>query len=103
MAQYRCYISTVGNPDHKQYSPISNPEWIEADTLQDLRAKAQEYQDEWDVGGGNWKNPIVYEVRGETKKKIGSLSYNLRLWVKMGDVVGGKFIEGVEYVEQAIT
>jgi len=49
MAQYRCYISTVGNPDHKQYSPISNPEWIEADTLQDLRAKAQEYQDEWDV------------------------------------------------------
>jgi|TARA_R110000824_G_scaffold45667_2_gene131946 hypothetical protein len=96
---YTCYVSTVGNPDRNQYAPISDPEWIEADTLQDLRTEIQEYQDDWNVRGGNWKNPIVYEVHGKTKKKIGSLSYNLRLWIKVGAVVGDKYIDGIEYEE----
>ena len=96
---YKCYVSTVGNPDFSQYAPISDSEWIEADTLQNLRAKISDYKDWWAVGGGNWKNPVVYEVHGKAKKKIGSLSYNLRLWVKMGDVVGDQYVEGIEYVE----
>ena len=96
--KYRCYLSTVGNPDLNQYAPISYSERIQSDTLQGLRAKAQEYQDEWDIGGGNWKDPIVYEVHGKTKKKIGSMSYNLRIWVKPPSIVGNKYIEGVEYV-----
>ena len=96
---YKCHVSTAGNPDRNQYAPISDPEWFEADTLQDLREKIREYQDWWDVGMGNWKNPVVYEVQGKAKKKLGSLSYNLRLWVKMGDVVGDEYIEGIEYVE----
>ena len=96
---YRCYVSTVGNPDFNQYAPVSDPEWIESATLQDLRAEIQEYQRFYNVGGGNWKAPIVYEVRGKTKKKIGYLSYNLRLWVKKPAIVGDKYIEGVEYDE----
>jgi len=96
---YVCYVSTAGNPDYRQYAPISDAEWIEADTLEDLREKIDEYKDDWDVGMGNWKDPIVYQVHGKTKKKIGSLSYNLRLWVKPSTIVGDKFIEGVEYKE----
>jgi len=86
---YKCYVSTVGNIDRHQYAPVSNPEWIEADTLQDLREKVEEYKYEWNIGGGNWKDPIVYEVHGRAGKRIGFLSYNLRLWVK----------DGIEYKE----
>ena len=94
---YKCYVSTVGNPDFNQYAPVSDPEWIESATLQDLRAEIQEYQRFYGVGGGNWKDPIVYEVHGKTKKKIGSMYYNLRIWVKQPAIVGNKYIEGVEF------
>ena len=95
--KYKCYVSTVGNPDRGQYAPISNPEWIESDTIQGLRGQLDNYQEEWDIGVSNWKNPIVYEVHGKTKKKIGSMSYNLRIWVKQPAIVGNKYIEGVEF------
>ena len=84
---YKCYVSTVGNPDYGQYAPISNPEWLESDTIQELREQAGSYKEEWNVGGGNWKNPIVYQVNGKSKKRIGYLSYNLRLWAKEGEEI----------------
>ena len=95
-ATYRCYVSTVGNPDFNQYAPISNPEWIEAANLKELRTKVQAYNDEWGVGSGNCKDPIVYEMHGKAKTKLGTFSYNLRLWAKQSSIVGGTYIEGVE-------
>ena len=81
--QYRCYASTSGNPDFNQYAPISEPEWFEASSLDELRAKLRGYMEFWDVGGGNWDSPVV--LLG--KKRLGHLSYNLRLWNKKGEVI----------------
>mgnify|MGYP003150001106 CR=1 FL=1 len=82
--QYRCYASTRGNPDFNQYAPVSDPEWFEASSLDELRARLRGYMEFWDVGGGNWNSPVVYQG----KKKLGYLSYNLRLWNKRdGEVI----------------
>lgn len=73
---YRINLRSVGNPDFKQYAPISDPQFIQAKTLQEIRAACQKYIDYWALGGGNWVDPIVRQ--GD--KAIGRFSYNLRLW-----------------------
>lgn len=78
--KYRITLSSVGNPDYQQYAPISNPEKFEADTIEEIRAKCQEYIYEWQLGGGNWSPPVIYRGR----KKIGYISYNGRIWDSRG-------------------
>ena len=56
---YQIKCRTVGNPDFGQYAPISVPEIMEAETIDELRIKVQGYMDKWSVGTGNWPNPVV--------------------------------------------
>jgi hypothetical protein len=74
--RYQMYLESVGNPDFGQYDSISEPEWVEADTLTELRKLGEDYRGKWDMGGGNWACPVVLEG----KKVIGNFSYNGRLW-----------------------
>ena len=74
--RYQMLLESVGNPDYGQYTPVSDPTWVAADSLPELRDLAEKYRDDNELGGGNWPNPVVLE--GE--KKIGYFSYNGRLW-----------------------
>jgi hypothetical protein len=73
---YTVRAATRGNPDFGQYAPISDPANIEAPTLDQLRAKVRGYMEYYQVGGGNWNTPPVYR----DGKKVGNMSYNLRIW-----------------------
>ena len=73
---YTVRAATSGNPDFGQYAPISDPATIEAPTLDELRALVRGYMAYHQVGGGNWKMPPVYR----DGKKIGNMSFNLRIW-----------------------
>lgn len=69
-------LRSVGNPDFGQYARLSEPETVKAVTLSEMRALAQAYIDKWNLGGGNWVDPVVKDG----KKVIGHFSYNLRFW-----------------------
>lgn len=73
---YTITLKSVGNPDHGQYAPVSNPQVVAAWTLVELRDAVARYIAFWDLGGGNWCNPIVKRGR----KVIGFFSYNGTLW-----------------------
>jgi hypothetical protein len=73
---YTMRLKSVGNPDFGQYSPVSDPKAVEGSTLAEMREAAQAYIDEWNLGGGNWTNPVVKQG----SKVIGHFSYNLRFW-----------------------
>ena len=73
---YTMRLTSAGNPDFRQFAPISNPETVTGNTLQEMKEHCERYIKYWDLGGGNWKNPVVKEGR----KKIGYFSYNGRFW-----------------------
>lgn len=73
---YKMILKSVGNPDFQQYAPVSNPETVTGKTLKELLAHCERYIKYWNLGGGNWVDPIVYDG----KKPIGRFSYNGRLW-----------------------
>jgi hypothetical protein len=73
---YTMRLRAVGNPDHGQYAPVSNPEVVMGSTFAEMREHAQKYQEDWDLGGGNWTDPVVKQG----SKVVGHFSYNLRLW-----------------------
>lgn len=69
-------LRSVGNPDWGQCAPISNPKTVQGSSLAEMRAAAQAYIDEWNLGGGNFVDPVVKQG----SKVIGHFSYNLRFW-----------------------
>jgi hypothetical protein len=69
-------LRSVGNPDFGQYASVSDPEDVQGSTLAEMRDTAQAYIDKWDLGGGNWTNPVIKQG----SKVIGHFSYNLRFW-----------------------
>lgn len=69
-------LSSCGNPDWDQYAPISEPKVVTGSTLAEMRKLAEDYRDENNLGGGNWKNPVVKQG----SKVIGHFSYNGRFW-----------------------
>lgn len=69
-------LKSVGNPDYGQYTPISEPESIVADSLQAVGREIRRYKSEWNLGGGNWCNPVIYH----NGKPLCRVSYNGRLW-----------------------
>lgn len=73
---YTMRLRSVGNPDFGQYAPVSEPETVQRSTLAEMRDAAQAYIDKWDLGGGNWVDPVVMQGG----KAIGHFSYNLRFW-----------------------
>lgn len=73
---YEMKLRSVGNPDFGQYAPLSTPKVVRAETLREMRQACEEYIAEWDLGGGNWTDPVVTQ----NGKKIGRFSYNGRFW-----------------------
>lgn len=71
---YVATFSSVGNPDFRQFAPVSDPVHATATSLEDLQKQAREYISEWELGGGNWP-PTVVTHAGEA---IGEISYNGR-------------------------
>jgi hypothetical protein len=76
MNHYQMSCKSVGNPDHEQYAPVSNPELITGSSLIEIREKAMSYIEKWELGGGNWPECAV-TLNG---KKIATMSYNGRFW-----------------------
>lgn len=74
--RYQMFLESVGNPDFGQYAPVSDPLWVEGDSLEEMREHAGRYRSENELGGGNWANPTV--LRGD--KVEAHFSYNLRCW-----------------------
>lgn len=74
--KYKMKMSSVGNKDFGQYAPISEPETVSGNTLKEMQAHCERYIETWDLGGGNWMEPVVFE----NGKKIGRFSYNGRFW-----------------------
>lgn len=70
------HLTTVGNPDFGQFSPITDPEDMSAESLPELRDQIKEWQNYWSVGGGNWTEPMIRK----NGKPVGYMSYNCRLW-----------------------
>jgi len=69
-------LSSCGNPDFGQYAPLSPPKVVTGASLAEMRKLAQDYSEEWGLGGGNWMNPVVKQGA----KVIGYFSYNGRFW-----------------------
>ena len=76
-AKYRAQLESVGNPDFRQYAPISDPVDAVGDTVAEVVKVAMDYRDAWELGGGNWTNPCIYRADGSV---VGYVSYLGRLW-----------------------
>ncbi len=70
------YLSSVGNPDHGQYAPLSDAVLAWGANLAEIRQHCEAYRSEWNLGGGNWPGAPF----GCGRTVIGHVSYNLRLW-----------------------
>jgi hypothetical protein len=75
-AKYMMYLTSVGNPDRQQYAPVSTQKKVTGKTLREMQEKARAYQQFWNLGGGNWTNPVVWE--GD--KVVGFFNYSLTLF-----------------------
>lgn len=76
LLRYECRIRSVGNPDFDQYAPVSDPAYLHAATLKEMRKLIEAYREFWNLGGGNWVNPVVLRDH----KPCGYFSYNGRFW-----------------------
>lgn len=74
--KYQVTLASVGNPDFRQYAPVSEKQVVEADTLAGIQRAARKYIEFWNLGGGNWR---MTPIRSEGKT-IGYISYNGRIW-----------------------
>ena len=76
-----------GNIDHGQNPKelLASTE-LQADTIGELRAKVQQWQDEEGLGGGLWGECPLYL----NNKLVGYMSYNGRVWKGRLRSLGGK-------------
>ena len=80
LGYYAVQLCTVGNPDHGQYAPPSDPEWKIVTTMTEAKAAVRDYLTRHDeIGGGNWgpESGRVWDHQGEV---VARFSYNLRCW-----------------------
>lgn len=75
MAAWKVKLESVGNPDHGQYSPVSNPKTVSVGSLGALIKAAEKYRESWDLGSGNWAFPAV-TCDG---RLVGYLEYSMKL------------------------
>ena len=81
-------IELCGNPDRGQ-DPGRPPYGVErfhevrAARIEIVRLCMEEIQAENDLGGGNWKEAILYR----DNEKIGRMSWNGRVWDEQGSEV----------------
>lgn len=83
--------TAFGNIDHRQ-----DPEeclasaWLQAETIEELRTKVQQWQYEEEVGGGNWGDCPLFL----NNKLVGYMSYNGRVWKdKLRSLGGGEVVD----------
>lgn len=69
-------LSSVGNPDHRQYSPLSPSTTVEIESLEEASKVCLNYIYEYELGGGNWSGGQVYQ----SGKQVAYVSYNGRVW-----------------------
>jgi hypothetical protein len=79
------HLCTVGNPDHGQYAPVSEPEWHIVTSLAEAREKCCDYMEKYSGGidSGNWglQSGRVTDSKGA---EIAKFSFNLRCWSPVG-------------------
>jgi hypothetical protein len=75
---------SVGNPDHGQYAPLSEPEYYMVDSFEQASACCRAYIEMWGLGGGNWSGGQIYLAGGV---EIARVSYNGRVWKSNNDKV----------------
>lgn len=73
-------LKSCGNPDYGQYAPISNPQSAKGATLTAMVKAAEDYREFWNLGGGNWIDPVIKE----NGKAVATVSYNGRVWAMDG-------------------
>lgn len=76
-ATYTMFLTSIGNPDRQQYAPVSSQKKVVGKTLVAMRDEAKAYQEFWNLGGGNWTNPMVWE---NNVRPIGFFNFSLRLF-----------------------
>jgi len=74
--RFEARLSSVGNPDFGQYAPLSEPCVVRTASLKEMRTMIAKYIEFWDLGGGNFVDPVVKR----DGRKIGTFSYNRRYW-----------------------
>ncbi len=77
---YVVKFKSVGNPDHGQFAPISDPETVHVKTLQGAVAAWEKYKDFWNLGGGNMPPDCGVIRHAKTMRIVARVSYNGRLW-----------------------
>ena len=80
---FRVLLTSRGNPDFRQYAPISPPE-IVTGTLAAILEAAEKYRYDWELGIGNWPMPPVKDANG---RRVGYLAFNGTLWSTQ-DILG---------------
>ena len=81
MKKLTAQFTNVGNPDFGQFAPLSGSKKVEGDSIKALVNLAFEYQSEWNLGSGNWVDPVIYETtESDERRVIGTMSYNGRVW-----------------------
>ncbi len=73
------HLCTEGNPDHRQFAPVTEPEWHVVGSLAEARDKCRAYLERHEgfIGGGNW-GPRSGEVLDHTGTVVAHFSFNLR-------------------------
>ncbi len=73
------HLCTVGNPDHGQFAPVTEPEWHVVGSLSEARERCRAYleQNEGFIGGGNW-GPDSGKVVDHEGVVVARFSFNLR-------------------------
>jgi hypothetical protein len=79
MPKFTMRLRSVGNPDYSQYAPISNPETVTGDTLQEMLKAHNAYVEKWNMGCGNHVSIAIKDAA--TGKPVAWISYNGCLWV----------------------
>lgn len=74
--EFVMYLESQGNPDFGQFAPVSDPLWVRGKNLKAMVKACEEYIAYWNLGGGNWVDPVVKR----NGKKIAYISYNRRVW-----------------------
>jgi hypothetical protein len=79
------HLCTIGNPDHGQYAPVSEPEWHVVASLAEAREKCDAYLKRYAgiIGGGNW-GPHSGMVTDSLGAEVAKFSYNLRCFAPSG-------------------
>lgn len=76
MHHFLIRMRSVGNPDHRQFAPVSPDRFVRASHLRELRAEVESYIEMWNLGSGNWPRcPVTKNGR-----VVGYFSYNRRFW-----------------------